>query len=112
MKVRARWISGITLALLGFVNLTGAATFTSIDFPGASFNAALGINPQGDIVGRYISAGVQHGYLLSRGSVTTIDVPGAVSTQPEGINPQGDIVGLYISAGVTHGFLLSSGSFT
>ncbi|HKE95504.1 MAG TPA: hypothetical protein VKB34_14415, partial [Povalibacter sp.] len=72
MKVRARWISGITVALLGFVNLTGAATFTSIDFPGASFTAALGINPQGDIVGRYISAGVQHGYLLSGGSFTTI----------------------------------------
>ena len=34
------------------------ATFSSIDFPGASFTAAFGINPQGDIVGRYIAGGV------------------------------------------------------
>jgi len=41
-------------------------TFTTIDFPGATFTNALGINPRGDIVGQYISAGVSHGFLLSR----------------------------------------------
>jgi hypothetical protein len=40
-------------------------TFTSIDFPGASFTQAQGINPRGDIVGRYDSAGMTHGFLFS-----------------------------------------------
>ena len=48
----------------GFV-LSGGS-FTTIDFPGASFTTAQGINPRGDIVGRYISAGVNHGFLLSK----------------------------------------------
>jgi hypothetical protein len=39
-------------------------TFTSVDFPGASFTGAIGINPRGDIVGIYMSAGVTHGFLL------------------------------------------------
>ena len=82
--------------------------FTSIDFPGASFTTAQGINPRGDIVGIYTSAGVTHGYLLSGGEFTSIDFPGASSTFAIGINPRGDIVGYYESAGVTHGFLLSS----
>jgi hypothetical protein len=41
---------------------------SSIDFPDAVFTAAIGINPQGDIVGFYKSAdGVSHGYLLTKG---------------------------------------------
>src|SRR5262245_64591203 len=32
--------------------------FATIEFPGASFLAATGINAQGDIVGRYVAAGV------------------------------------------------------
>ena len=82
-------------------------TFTSIDFPSASFTQAQGINPRGDIVGQYISACVGHGFLISRGSFTTIDFPGANSSFARGINPRGDIVGRYDSAGVTHGFLFS-----
>ena len=58
MKVRARWVAGIIVALLGTGNVTlpaliGAATFTSIDIPGASFSTAIGINARGDIVDRY-----------------------------------------------------------
>src|SRR6516162_9427448 len=86
-------------------------TFTSIDFPGASFTAAVGINPRGDIVGRFIVGGAQHGFLISGGSTTTFDVPGSASTFPTGITPGGDIVGIYTSAG-THGFLLSAGNYT
>lgn len=41
-------------------------TLTTIDFPGASLTTALGINPRGNIVGLYVSAGVTHGFLLSR----------------------------------------------
>src|SRR6267143_1261002 len=87
-------------------------TFTTIDFPGASFTSAQGINPRGDIVGNYGSAGVFHGYLLSGGEFASIDFPGASASQALGINPRGDIVGAYTSAGVTHGYLLSGGEFT
>ncbi|MCI0416007.1 hypothetical protein L0222_24795, partial [bacterium] len=87
-------------------------TFTTIDFPGASVTFASRNNSSGDIVGRYISAGVTHGFLLSWGELTSIDFPGASFTTANGINPSGDIVGRYISAGVQHGFLLSGGEFT
>src|SRR5690242_7070432 len=81
--------------------------FTIIDVPGASVTVAGGINPRGDIVGRYITAGVQHGFLLSSGTFNTIDPPGSVATEATMINSEGDIVGVYVHAGVTHGFLLS-----
>ena len=85
--------------------------FTTIDFPGATQTDAHGINPRGDIVGRYDSAdGVTHGYLLSRGKFTSIDFPGANFTVAFGITPRGNIVGRYFSAdGVGHGYLLSRG---
>jgi hypothetical protein len=41
-------------------------TFTPIDAPGANDSFGQGINPRGDIVGFYVSAGVNHGFLLSR----------------------------------------------
>src|SRR5579864_6189480 len=86
---------GFVLALSSTVAAGEDPTFTTIDFPGASFTSANGINAQGDVVGAYMSAGVMHGYLLSDGSFTTIDFPGASSTVPRGINPRGDIVGIY-----------------
>jgi hypothetical protein len=89
--------------------LLSGDTFTSIDFPGADFIAAVGINPETAIVGRYDTAGTRHGYLLSReGNFTKIDFPGAISSVASGINPAGDITGWYRSAdGKFHGFLLA-----
>src|SRR5262249_44964204 len=97
-------------------------TFTTIDFPGAAATMASGINPRGDIVGRYTLAGTIHGYLLSGGEFTTIDVPNATFTQANGINPRGDIVGVYRLGGTTgctvsvsppcRGYLLSRNRFT
>src|SRR5712692_5724385 len=88
-------------------------TFTTIDVPGASSTAAAAINPRGDIVGQYFSAGVSHGFLLNGDDFTSIDFPGASFTSAEGINPRGDIVGPYDDAGgMRHGYLLSHGSFT
>jgi len=94
--------------------LLSGGEFTTIDFPGAVFTGAVGINPQGDIVGRYDAAGGrQHGYLLSGGEFTAIDFPGATLTTAFGINPRGDIVGQYRSADAKlHGYLLSGGEFT
>ena len=94
--------------IVGFYSATGftahgflfhGGTFTAIDVPGASCppffpcasTVALGINPNGDIVGSYFAGFTNHGFLLHRGAFTTIDVPGALSTQAFGINPQGDM---------------------
>src|SRR5215472_9002633 len=92
----------LPILALGFAlgvtsNLLGAdPTFTSIDFPGAARTQAHGINPRGDIVGEYVSAGLTHGFLLSGGQFTTIDFPGATLTAPNDINARGDIVGFYV----------------
>ena len=86
--------------------------FTSIDVPGSSFTNALGINSRGDIVGRYDSAGVTHGYVFSGGEFSSIDFPDASSTQASAINSHGDIVGRYVSAGAIHGYVFSRGEFT
>lgn len=91
--------------------------FSTIDFPGASFTEPVGINPGGDVVGRYRDAtGTQHGFLLSGEIFTTIDFPGAVFTWARGIGPGGDIVGSYRRAGEPgvneHGYLLTrNGTF-
>lgn len=120
--MRRFWILGLTL-LGSAVLLAGAASptppiqFTSIDFPGAPFTRAFGINPGGDIVGTYRdTAGKQHGFLLSGGNFTSIDYPGAIATVARGISPGGDIVGSYTNSpggpANIHGFLLSEGTFT
>jgi uncharacterized membrane protein len=89
-------------------------TFTTIDFPAATFTETNDINARGDVVGRYVRAdGTSHGYLLSNGRFITIDFPGAVFTSPKGVNTRGDIVGDYRDPhGRNHAFLLSKGSFT
>ena len=105
----------LALSFLPSVTSKGLAEtdgLTTIDFPGASFTSAQGINPRGDIVGNYRIAGVLHGYRLSRGGeFRSIDFPDASSSFAREINPRGDIVGAYVSAGVFHGYLLSGGEF-
>jgi hypothetical protein len=105
----------VLLLMLGvrLVALATQGTFTTIDFPGATFTNVTGINPGGDIVGTYTSADdVDHGFLLSGGEFTSIDVPGATFTGADKINSGGDIVGTYTSAGLNHGYVLSGGEFT
>jgi hypothetical protein len=83
-------------------------TFTTIDFPGASFTFVGGANPEGDCVGEYISGGVAHSFLLSNGVFTSFDPPGTgpFGSDAAGINPSGVIVGLYFdSGGVQHGYI-------
>jgi hypothetical protein len=46
--------------------LLSGGQFTTIDIPGATLTDAEKINPRGDIVGFYVSAGLTHGFLLSR----------------------------------------------
>jgi len=119
----------ISSSLIGSVLFLGTAlaadqaatmTFQSIDIstylPGVVATVAVGINPQGAIVGRYVDATGTHGYLLSGGIFTTIDVggqsaslgcPSTKFTTLEGINPEGDIVGYCVDPATNraHGFL-------
>jgi hypothetical protein len=99
----------------------GALHYESIDIgmylPGSKVvgTVAKGINPAGDIVGRYTDATGTHGFLLSHGMVTTIDVggfgaalgcPGATFTTAEGLNAVGEISGFCNDAnGNSKGFL-------
>lgn len=63
----------------------------------AAQTSARGINARGDIVGSYVAAGRQRGFLLSQGRYTSLDfpVPGVRATIANGINARGEIVGQY-----------------
>ncbi len=99
------------------VAAVGSLTFTTLDFPGAAFTQALGINNADQIVGVYTdSTGKSHAFLYSGGAFTTltINIPGVTITNSTaaGINNLGQIVGYVDASGVTHGFLLSGGTAT
>lgn len=91
-----------------------AVTVTTIDYPGATFTAAAGINTAGQIVGTYLdSTKTAHGFLLSAGAYTSIDVPGAYTTMANGINNSGQISGYFLgSDSRTHGFFLDGTQYT
>lgn len=88
--------------------------FVKIDFPGATFTRAAGINARGDIVGFYGDVnGGTHGFLLRKGLFSTIDVPHASLTFARAINARGDIAGWFqFENGIEQGFLLHDGQFT
>ena len=89
---------------------------TIFDAPGASRTLALDINQSGEIVGRYLSAGQNHGFLRdAQGNLTTIDFPGASFSVASSINDSGAILGWYslpTSPVVRHGFVFRDGVFT
>jgi uncharacterized membrane protein len=89
---------------------------TIFDVPGASRTLALDINQSGAIVGRYLSAGQNHGFLRdAQGNLTTIDFPGASFSVASSINDSGAILGWYslpTSPAVRHGFVFRDGVFT
>ena len=98
----------------GFTLIGG--TYTSFDYPGATYTFAEDVNSQGDIVGTYISpdSNGNQGFLLSGGTYTSIEFPGAVDTEAIAINDSGVIVGVYITSdsSLTQGFVLSGGVYT
>jgi uncharacterized membrane protein len=110
-------VAGMMLACFGQASM-GAATYTTIDYPGAVLTLAVDINDSGQIAGEYTFSTVsrRQGFLLSNGSFTSITFPGASFTRAIGINRYGDIVGDYILAGSgdsnEHGYLLRGGVFT
>ena len=98
----------------GFTLIGG--TYTSFNYPGATYTFAEDVNSQGDIVGIYISpdSNGNQGYVLSGGTYTSIEFPGALETQAIAINDAGVIVGAYYTSdsSLTQGFVLSGGVYT
>jgi probable HAF family extracellular repeat protein len=91
---------------------SGDFKYTTLDFPQASRTRAISVNNQGTVVGRYLLAGVVHGFIYRNGAYTTLDVPGATATYPQGINDLGEVVGnMYDSNGQQHGFTYNAGVF-
>ena len=100
---------------VAFASIAWAQTYTTIDFPGATATSLNGgPNPSGTSVGSYTTAGVTHGFTLTKGGVfTSFDPPGSTLTTPGFISPQGDIVGNYLDASnVSHGFILDGKNYT
>src|SRR4051794_9619189 len=117
-RLQVCYLFTLSLALGDTANLLGQQIqFIQIDYQfadgsKADNSEARGINRRGDIVGTYVKAGVNHGFLLSGGHFSTIDYHDADSTFADSINASGDIVGSYVVAGVTHGFLLRGGTYS
>jgi hypothetical protein len=80
-----------------------------IDFPGAVFTQATGINASGSIVGGWLDPdGTDRAFVRAHGVFTSVDYPGALATRAFGISASGEIAGDYVDAGGTfHGFALS-----
>jgi hypothetical protein len=86
--------------------------FTTLDYPSATTTEtkALGIYGS-NIVGEYIDASGQHGFLYDGTNWTSLNYPGAANTAAFGING-GNIVGGYVDALGRHGFLYDGTNWT
>src|SRR4051794_33007204 len=86
-------VAGLGLACFSLAGQANAApTFSTIDYPGSVFTTSGGINRFGDVVGHYIdAAGIDHGYLLRKGTYTTVDFPGSDGGHVHDINSSGAI---------------------
>src|SRR5262249_38192368 len=103
-------------------------TITTCDPPGATCSlstqntcsAAVGITPEGTVVGSYSEANdVLHGFLRGpNGAFTVFDPPGSIDTGAAAVNQDGAITGFFGSSIVNgsliaHGFLRTrNGTFT
>jgi probable HAF family extracellular repeat protein len=98
----------------GFLHCTGK--WTTVDFPGTTFNQILGLNDIGQAAGYYQdAAGNFHPYVYAKtGAVfSEIFLPGTSSAQATGINNSQTIVGFYLdSSNVSHGWELAGGTYT
>jgi hypothetical protein len=112
MNIRAIQIL-VVAGLMSVAPAALAATFTTIDFPGAITTDATGINSSGEIVGFYTDgAGTTHGFRRSAGAFAAIDYPGAISTFAIAVNSRGDVAGFFLDvSGQWHGFVVSDGSY-
>lgn len=93
----------------GWVRSKGS--YTLIEPPGITgwgANDAVGIGPNGDIVGQYRDAqGTLKGFVLGKGGFRSLEMPGAARTSLQKINRSGEIAGSYVdSGGKRHGVLV------
>jgi hypothetical protein len=99
----------IVVLVLAFATtaLAQGGTYTTLNYPGAIYTWAAGINNAGEIVGYYQNNATQiDGFLLSNGTYTNISYPGAADTTLTGINDSGQITGYTFNPSV--GFLYDS----
>src|SRR5207344_2854078 len=89
------------------------ATFTQLDFPGATATRTVSINNAGVIAGSFTdAAGVSHGLTGRPGAFTRFDFPGSTSTLGLSINDSGTLAGLFNdAAGQTHAFVKQGDTF-
>jgi uncharacterized membrane protein len=91
-------------------------SFTTLDAPNGTSTSAYGINNTGQIVGEYLSGGMNHAFLLQGSTFTTEDYPGASGwgTVLFGINDSGVMIGAHgpTSLGIPYGFVDSGGAFS
>jgi probable HAF family extracellular repeat protein len=84
--------------------LYSGGSFTTYNYPGATFTRGDGINDLGQIVGLTGDAAVGHGFLLSGGVFSAFPV----GSDAQGINNAGEVVGAFNG----HGFLAIGGTIT
>jgi uncharacterized membrane protein len=72
---------------------------------------AYAVNNDGDIVGTFISGGVESGFVYTGGVFQTIFCPGASYTVAQGINDKGVVVG-YCDPNMYTGFVYQNGTYS
>ena len=86
---------------------------TIIRYPGATSTGALGIDNNGDIVGRWSNGGQGGAFLLSNGQFTALQVPGFTNSVAYDVNDSGLIVGYYTDPNLHgNGFTYLQGKYT
>jgi probable HAF family extracellular repeat protein len=92
---------------------TKAITYTTVDYPGASYSIVLDTNAS-TAVGAMAFDGVTYQPLTIKGTkYATFAVPGSTGSWATGINTAGQICGVYFDgSGNVHGFSKSGNSYT
>ncbi|MHC4167700.1 MAG: hypothetical protein ACYSWQ_12130 [Planctomycetota bacterium] len=100
---------GVILVILLTAGAGEAATWTTLDFPGATATYAMDIDGE-YIVGGYSDGSHNHGFVYDGTTWTPLNYPGALHTEAWGIDG-GKIVGMY-NDGSERGFLYDGTTWT
>jgi hypothetical protein len=115
MKRKLTLVLGMVLILVSTAYAYDVTyTYTPVNYPGAEWTVAYGINNAGVIVGEYGTEwmGPSHGFSLADGVYTPIDYPGSLETLALAINNKGVIIGTYRDGNAWYGYSLDGGVFT